>query len=402
MTLFNNSKLKIAQFKNAKFFLDNSNLKGGIKFAEFEYPKTDKRDIESLGRLLKKISIRCIIDCNKNYTARDKLQKAFDEPKAGNLSLPFYKKFYGYVTEYSFTDSKTAIGTVDVNFEFAEVSKKGGIDKKGKGFLAQLKSDILGACEDDFDKAIATVKDSKEKFDSFVDTLTEISTTINQTASAVAGAGDSLGDFSTSINQIIGSANNLVKAPKTLFNNIRIAFDNLGVAFESSKDLFKTCKDLFGIDKKDRDQIGNSQNSIDIRNNQNLINQAIRINALTLGYETSAAIDYTNTQELNNAITDLENGFSKIDFSLINDLSIIDNLQQLRYQAINYLNQLRLSVPNIIDYEVANPTPLTKILFSLYGNDSEENREAIININNFQDTSNVNGVIKVLKYVSTE
>jgi prophage DNA circulation protein len=99
MTLFNNSKLKIAQFKNAKFFLDNSNLKGGIKFAEFEYPKTDKRDIESLGRLLKKISIRCVIDCNKNYIARDKLQKAFDEPKDGNLSLPFYKKFYGYVTE---------------------------------------------------------------------------------------------------------------------------------------------------------------------------------------------------------------------------------------------------------------------------------------------------------------
>jgi len=398
MTLFNNSKLKVPQFKNAKFFLDNSNLKGGIKFAEFEYPKSNKRDIESLGKLLKKISVRCLVDCNKNYNARDKLQKAFDEPEAGNLSLPFYKKFYGYVTEYSFTDSKNTIGIVDVSFEFIEVSKDSNIETVGKGYLAILKSNILGAYEDDFDKAIATVKDAKEKFDSSVDTLTEVATTINQTASAVAGAGDSLGDFSTAINQIVGSANNLVKAPKTLFNNIKIAFDNLGVAFESNKDLFKTCKDLFGIDKKDRDQIGNSQNSIDIRNNQNLINQAVRINALTLGYEASAIIDYSNTQELNNVIADLENGFSKIDFSLINDRNIIDNLQALRYQAINYLSQLRLSVPNVIDYEVRNSTPLTKILFSLYGNESENNKDLIIGINAFQDISNISGIIKVLRY----
>mgnify|MGYP000447800864 FL=1 len=56
MTLFNNSKIKPASFKKAKFLFDTSNIKGGIKFAEFEYPKTDKRDIETLGRMLKKIS----------------------------------------------------------------------------------------------------------------------------------------------------------------------------------------------------------------------------------------------------------------------------------------------------------------------------------------------------------
>lgn len=397
MTLYNPSRIRTASFKGAKFYFQSSDLKGGIKFAEFNYPKTDKRNIESLGKLLKKISITAVIDCNKNYSARDKLQKAFDEPKAGNLSLPFYKKFYGFVTEYSLRDSATAVGNIDVNFEFVEVSKNSNLKKPDKGYLANLKSQILGAYEDDFDKAFAKVVDAKEKFDSFVDTLTEVSTTINQFASGVAGAGDSLGDFTTSINQIVLSANNLAKAPKTLANNVKLAFDNLSVAYNSSKDLFNACSAMFGIDIKDREQLGNSQNSIDIRNNQDLLNDLFKINALTLGYQVSAEITYSNTQELNDVINQLENGYNAFDKTRITDTSIINNLQNLRYQAISFLNSQSLSIPNITTYTVQSPIPLINILFNLYGNDT--NKEALINLNNFADTSNIQGEIKVLRYV---
>ena len=400
MTLFNNSKIKPASFKKAKFLFDTSNIKGGIKFAEFEYPKTDKRDIETLGKMLKKISVNCFVDCNKNYKQRDKLQEAFDNPKAGYLSLPFYKKFYGYVVEYSFSDAKNAVGNTSVSFEFVEVSKYGKNKKNGKGFLANLKSKILGKYEEQFDKGFSNVSKYKEKFDSAVDTLKEVANKVNQVASAiggasaVSGAANSFGDFSTAINQIVNSSINLVQSPKVLSQNIKIAFDNLSLAYNSTTDLFKVCKNLFNINEKDRNQIGNSQNSIDIRNNQDLINQLIKINALTLAYETSANIDYSNTQELNQVIADLEFGFSQI--GSISDRSILDDLQALRYEAINYLNELSLSVPNVVDYEVISPTPLTKILFNLYGND--DNKDIIISLNNINDTSSITGNIKVLKY----
>lgn len=397
MTLFNQSRIRTASFKNAKFYFNSSDIKGGIKFAEFNYPKTDKRNIESLGKLLKKISITALIDCNKNYSARDKLQKAFDEPEAGNLSLPFYKKFYGFVTEYSFQDSVTTVGIVNVNFEFVEVSKDSNIKKADKGFLANLKSKILGDYENDFDKAFASVVNAKEQFDSAVDTLTEISNTVNQFASGVAGIGNSLGDFTTSVNQIVSSANNLVKTPKTLANNVKLAFDNLSIAYNSSKDLFVVCNYIFNINIKDRNQSGNSVNSINIRNNQDLLNDLFKINALTLGYQSSADITYNNTQELNDVINQLESGYNSLDKSRISDSSIINNLQNLRYQAISYLNNLSLGIPNITTYTVVNPTPLINILFNLYGNDN--NKDTLINLNNFTDTSNISGEIKVLKYV---
>lgn len=395
MTLFNQSRTKTATFRKANFIFVDSSIKGGIKFAEYEYPNNNRRDLEQLGGMLKKITINGLIDCNVNYKKRDKLQKIFDEPKAGILSLPFYKKMYGYITEYSFNDNNNAVGQTSFTCEFVEVSKDKKNKKTGKGFLANLKSKILGKYEEQFDKAWKAVVKVKEKFDSAVETVKNVANKMNQVASSIAGVGDSLGDFSSSVNEIINSANNIVKAPKALFSNFKIAFDNLGVAYNSSKDLFNVCKNLFGIDEKDRTQIGNSIVSEDIRNNQNLINQAIRINALTLAYQTAVDIDYSNTQEINDVIASLENGFSLIDLSI--DREIIDLLHSLRYNTINELNQLRLSVPNVIEYEVKNPMPLINILFNLYGND--DNKDTIIAINNFQDTSSIVGNIKVLKYV---
>lgn len=395
MTLFNQSRTKTATFRKANFIFVDSSIKGGIKFAEYEYPNNNRRDLEQLGGMLKKITINGLIDCNVNYKKRDKLQKIFDEPKAGILSLPFYKKMYGYITEYSFNDNNNAVGQTSFTCEFVEVSKDKKNKKTGKGFLANLKSKILGKYEEQFDKAWKAVVKVKEKFDSAVETVKNVANKMNQVASSIAGVGDSLGDFSSSVNEIINSANNIVKAPKALFSNFKIAFDNLGVAYNSSKDLFNVCKNLFGIDEKDRTQIGNSIVSEDIRNNQNLINQAIRINALTLAYQTAVDIDYSNTQEINDVIASLENGFSLIDLSI--DREIIDLLHSLRYNTINELNQLRLSVPNVIEYEVKNPMPLINILFTLYGND--DNKDTIIAINNFQDTSSIVGNIKVLKYV---
>jgi len=395
MTLFNQSRTKTATFRKANFIFVDSSIKGGIKFAEYEYPNNNRRDLEQLGGMLKKITISGLIDCNVNYKKRDKLQKIFDEPKAGLLSLPFYKKMHGYITEYSFNDSNNAVGQTGFTCEFVEVSKDKKNKKTGKGVLANLKSKILGKYEEQFDKAWEVVANVKEKFDSAVETTKNVANKMNQVASSVAGAGDSLGDFSSSVNEIINSANKLVNSPKALFSNFKVAFDNLGVAYNSSKDLFNVCKNFFGIDEKDRVQIGNSIVSQEIRNNQNLINQAVRINALTLAYQTAVDIDYSNTQEINDVIASLENGFSLIDLSI--DREIIDLLHSLRYNAINELNQLRLSVPNVVEYEVKNPTPLINIVFNLYGND--DNKDTIIAINNFQDTSSVVGNIKVLKYV---
>jgi len=394
--LYRKSRAKASSYKNIKFLYTDSTLDGGIKHKIFEYPRGEKREIETYGKRLKTISVSGIISIHKNNSNRDKLENAFNDGEAGTLSLPFDKKYYGIITDYKFSTNKSEVGSVNVNFTFVELSKEDKLNKVGKGLIANLKSKILGSYEDDFDKAWQDVKNAKEKFDSATDTLNDIAETISNVASGVAGAGDSLGDFSTAINQIINSSAQLVRSPKLLIGNIKIAFDNLSSSFSSDNQLFKACKELFGIDVKDRIQIGNSAFSQSIRSNQQLLNQSVRLNALLTGYEASVNQSYNNNIEIQNTLADLENGFNNIDLTLINDRAIIDNLQEARYNVVDYLNNLTLSTPNIIEYNVIGYKPLVNILFDLYGVDYQDRKQDIINLNNFSNVDNITGLIKVI------
>jgi len=394
--LYNKSRAKASSYKNIKFLYTDSTLDGGIKHKIFEYPRSEKREIETYGKRLKTISVSGIISIHKNNSNRDKLENAFNDGEAGTLSLPFDKKYYGIITDYKFSTNKSEVGSVNVNFTFVELSKEDKLNKVGKGLIANLKSKILGSYEEDFDKAWQNVKNAKEKFDSATDTLNDIAETISNVASGVAGAGDSLGDFSTAINQIINSSAQLVRSPKLLIGNIKIAFDNLSSSFSSDNQLFKACKELFDIDVKDRIQTGNSAFSQSIRSNQQLLNQSVRLNALLTGYEASVNQSYNNNIEIQNTLADIENGFNNIDLTLINDRTIIDNLQEARYNVVDYLNNLTLSTPNIIEYNVIGYKPLVNILFDLYGVDYQDRKQDIINLNNFSNVDNITGLIKIV------
>lgn len=394
--LYNKSRLKASSYKNIKFLYLNSTLDGGIKHKIFEYPRTEKREVETYGKRLKTISVDGIISIHKNNSNRDKLENAFNDGEAGTLSLPFDKTFYGIITDYKFSTGIDQVGSVKVNFTFVELSKEDKLNKVGKGLIANLKSKILVSYEEDFDKAWQNVKNAKEKFDSATDTLNDIAETISNVASKVAGAGDSLGDFSTAINQIINSSAQLVRSPKLLIGNIKIAFDNLSSSFLSDNQLFKACKELFSIDVKDRIQTGNSAFSQTIRSNQQLLNQSVRLNALLTSYEASVNQSYNNNIEIQNTLADLENGFNNINLTLINDRTIIDNLQEARYNVVDYLNNLTLSTPNIIEYNVIGYKPLVNILFDLYGVDYQDRKQDIINLNNFSNVDNITGLIKIV------
>lgn len=387
MTTFNRKRFREASFKKAKFEFKSSSADGGIKFADFDYPSS-KREIKYLGTRKKDFTIECYTNDSKNFKARDNLIKKLEDKKAGLLKHPLLGNFYCYAISYSCKDSINELGKTDFTIEFRQVDTDNALLKKSKGFLESLKSNILGKYEDVFDKAWDNVKNAKEKFDSAVDTLKDVSEKINNVANTISSAGDSFGDFATSINQIIGSANNLVQSPRILASNLKTAFQNLGVAYNSSKDLFNVCKNLFNINEKDRDVIGNSENSIAIRNNQEELNKMVQVYAIATALDACVNIDYENTDEINQVINDIAIDFSEY------DVAVKSSLIQMRAEAISILYEQAVSLPNVIYYNIDKPKSINLVVYSIYG--SLEKKEAIRKLNNIQDSRFVSGQIKIL------
>lgn len=397
MTIFNTSRLPDGQFRDAYFFYQDYSGSGGRKTVSHEYPNKKERYVEDLGGLEKKFSLNVYTDDNVSYADRDALIDALDELGVGVLVHPSFGDLNVVVVGYTFVESAKELGITkfSINFEVASQNVLPTKINGSKGFLANLKSKILGDNEKAFDAGWKSVKNAKAKFDSGVKTLKRTANKINNVAKQIQGAGDSFADFATSLNQIVASANRLVQAPSILASNLRTAFDNMGVAFNNSKDLFSTTTKLFGFNESDQNIVGNSQIQRDIKANQDQLNNFVNVAILATAYDASVNIEYSNLQELNQVITDLENGFNQLPSGI--DKGLFDTLVQMKIEAINILSQLAISLPNVANYQVYNPISLNVLCYKLYG--SLDLKETIRLLNGFSDTSQIQGNIKILTNV---
>ncbi len=345
----------------------------------------------------KKFTLNVYTDDNVSYSERDDLIKELDKAGVGTLVHPSFGDLEVVVVGYTFAESVKELGITKftINFEVASQNVLPTKITATKGFLAQLKSDILGDNEKAFDNGWKSVKNAKAKFDSGVKTLKRTANKINNIAKQIQGAGDSFADAITSLNQIVNSANKLVQAPAVLASNLRTAFDNLGVAFKNSKDLFNTTKKLFGFNESDQAIVGNSQIQKDIKTNQDQLNNFVNVAVLATAYDASVNIEYNNLQELNQVIADLENGFNQLPDTI--DKNLRDALLQMKIEATNIFSELAISLPNVASYNIINPISLNNLIFKLYG--SLELKETIRLLNNFGDTSQIQGNIKILTNV---
>lgn len=396
MTIFNTGKLAEGQFRDAYFFFQQSSGSGGRKTVSHEYPNKKERYVEDLGGLEKKFTLDVYTDDNVSYSQRDDLIKALDQKGVGTLVHPSFGNLEVVCVGYNFIDSIRELGITKftISFEIDSLHILPVKVKGNKGLLANIKSKILGKNEEAFNAGWKSVKNAKAKFDSGVKTLKRTANKINNVAKQIQGAGDSFADFATSLNQIVASANRLVQAPSVLASNLRTSFDNMAVAFNNSKDLFNTTKKLFGFNESDQSVIGKSQIQLDIKNNQDQLNNFVNVAVLATAYEASVNIDYNNLQELNQVITDLEAGFNQL--SGINK-DLYNDLVEMKIEANNVFSNLAISLPNIADYQVINPLPLNILVYNLYG--SLELKETIRLLNNFGDTSQIQGNIKILTNV---
>lgn len=396
MTIFNTARLPDAIFREAEFFYQDYTATGGRKTVSHEYPNKTERYVEDLGGLEKKFSITAFTDDNVSYASRDDLISALDEIGIGTLILPPIGSLEVVCTGYTHTANIKQLGITDfrINFEVASLNVLPTKTNGSKGFLAKLKSKILGDNEKAFDAGWKSVKNAKAKFDSGVKTLKKTANKINNVAKQIEGAGSSFADFTTSLNQIVSSANRLVQSPSVLASSLRTSFDNLGVAYKNSKDLFNTTKKLFGFNERDQDIVGRSVLQVDIKNNQDQINNFVAVSVLATAYELAVNIDFENLQELNKVLTELEEGFKQLPSI---DKGLYDSLVQMKIEATNIFSQLAISLPNVADYEIINPISLNVLTYNLYG--SLELKETLRLLNNFSDTSQIQGNIKILTNV---
>jgi prophage DNA circulation protein len=393
MTVFNTRKLRQASFKGVEFFYQDSTIDGGRKTITHEYPDTNTRYVEDLGKLEKSFSITAMVDNNVNYSSRDALIDVLEQEGVGVLIHPEYGTNNVALKGYSVSNNINNLGvtTFNMTFEVAEQNRFPQTTKGNKGFLANLKSSLFGTNEAAFDAAWESVINKKQQFDSAVDTTKQASREIQRVSATIEGAVDGLSDYVTTLNELVDDATELVQTPSDLSTKLSLMFSNLEVAYNKTEDVFDVASELFGFDQTDRNSSGSSTQQTQIKNNQDQINNFINAGAMATAYNAAANITFTNFDQVNEVNTKLEDGFAALPSNL--DKDVYKSLLEMRIQTNEILTNLAISLPRVSTYNTRKVS-LNVLTYNLYG--SLDKKDDVKMLNDFLDTSRIEGEIKIL------
>jgi prophage DNA circulation protein len=366
-------------------YLQSTTCNGGRKVVSNEYPYRDLRYIQDLGGLERKFTINVITDDTEGFENKKKFLKMLDGGGQLEMSHPDYGDLKVFCLSYTAENNyinEVGLTRISLNLEVASLNIF-PLTAKKKGFLARLKSAILGKNEEKFNKAWKAVKKVKGTFDNTVKTMNSVSKKMKQVAKKIQGAGDGFGKFTSGLNDLALSAKQLVQSPTLLVANLKANFNNLATAYSTAKDVFNIAKDLAKLNFDDINMDGNSQQ----------ITNYIVSSAMATCYEQVVLIDYQTTDEIDIAIKELETAFKNMPSTI--DKDIYDLLNQARVEAMNTLNALAISLPSLNKININNPISLTNLCYSLYGN--LDLLETISKLNKIIDPTAISGDIWILK-----
>jgi prophage DNA circulation protein len=394
MTILNLAKLPQANFRNIDFYYQDSTVDGGRKTVTHEFPDTDNRYVEDLGKLEKIFTINAIIDTNRNNSDRDSFIKVLEQEGVGVLIHPIYGRQDVVVKNFNINDNINELGIVRFNIVFERAARNRFPEqaRSNLGFVDRLKKATTDALDKNFPNAWQSVKNNIEAFNNVNKATKDTAREIKRASQLIEGSADGVADFVSSINEVVNNSAALVQAPSDLASKLRTSFDNLEVAYNSSSDLYNVLKGMFGFNAASLDRAtGSSTTTNAINTNQDQLNLFANISAISAAYNAAASINYSNLDALNTVRDELEAGFNTVDTTI--DRSIYQELLELRVEANKVFDNLSINLARVVEY-TTRPTNLTSLIYSQYGN--LDNKQEIIDLNNIRDSSRVEGTIKIL------
>lgn len=398
-TIYPFSRLRQGKFRNVEFsVIESGETSGGRKTVTHEYPNSNRRFVEDLGKRKKTYTIEAYIDTTSSNRIRDNFIRVLDTKGTGKLIHPWYGQKTVSVKGYTISDN-FGWSRFNITFEESDPSILPETDLGKKSLLQRIKDEIKDLQETKVGETFSAIGQGIKVFTSGVDKVQDFSEQMLEVSNAVLNVTDDLGTLQRTINNTLDNTALLIKTPSELATRISNLFTQFELIGERAKDQFDATKGLFGFGEGDEDLKENTFNEKSIKSNSNTLNVNFRANALALGYDVATDINYNNDQELDEIKAILEDEYQSL--ILIADEETLDLLKDLRSQAELVFQDLEKTIPKIYIVNFISMQNIHQIVFNYYGNfansqEFEDKVEQIWTLNDFTNPSKMRGEVKLL------
>lgn len=402
-------------FRNISFLFTEERREGGKKTITHEYPFSNRRFTEELGKFPARFILQIIIF--GSLQNRLDFERVLEMPGFGKLVHPFYGELKAKATTFIVSSSQTKIGQFNftVTFELSASNITLEPVRKTEETVSKNTENGRRAMNDSFLRNYfepKTALESSETRNKVIDAVTILSEVIdtlldpNETKKIL---------FTRQTSNFIKNAGVYVQSATTVVTELSTCFNYALDVVDSPDRLLLKWLQLSGfgyivnpldftIGGQDRGTNVGKTNTIKrlhTETNRQIINEYVRVNALANAYESAAYYNFKTDQELNEIMKTLSLLY-RLQFQdfyetsselniLSNSANVRENMVKLRSDAISVYNEKIQNVWRVVDID---PGVSSMSLISYRYYESLSNINELIGLNPDIKTSFVKEPIK--------
>jgi prophage DNA circulation protein len=395
MSAINNSYP--GSFNGAEFLINSHSMDFGRKAIVHEFPNSDARYVEDIGKLNPTFKIEAIIygQGSDYYSKRDNLINQLNIPGIGLLSHPFYGAILAAPITHTVNETISEVNICRFSMTFAQSGPNISV------------SAILGSVSEIFDianEAITLVDDSVQSvynvsttypanYNDSYSKITDVSTSVQTSAALINTDSNYINDFSSTLLAFIAASNEMVTDSTELSEQVSgllLAGNNLAA---SPEDGFSFFQDLFDFGDDDVDLGFTTVPYAERIANRGILNSAVQALALIYAFKNAAVITYTTIDQISTFGEALNTQFAKVYASDYLSNDTLTQLAELRIAMAEFYKQAEINVFKIT--QITTPTiPATVLAYQYYADISEVDN--LVSINDVHDISFMSGTVDIL------
>jgi prophage DNA circulation protein len=388
------------------FLLRSSSRAGGRKTATHEYPNTDRRYVEDLGKTVPTFSIQATIhgDSVTYIAERDRFIAALETKGAGQLTHPFYGNLNVACIEYNLTEDMGAIGRCEISITFAITGPVNApaIEEASASLIASKTDELVGDIRDyvaaKYNTSTSSSSLSKVGHSFNVGMLRNFNTRYGLALSAIRavsliGSTESAAAEAQKI-KMANKENTIVSDTEQLNDSLVDSMDLIRDTDADADVLYTAYSKFFYFQQEQVLPVATTIQRVRNEENFRVITGAVSIMCLCYAYEQAALIEYKTSDDLEITKQALENQYQYI-LSIKNvDYELINALQEIRSDMREFFEQAEESIYKVIAVSSSSVIPLSVLAFQYYGN--LDLTQDLVDLNLLSEPSFVDSTVRIL------
>lgn len=386
-----------ASFRGVSFYCVDSSMDSGRKQVTHEFPNSDKRYVEDLGRFQNVFKIQALVSGNvvTYLQNRNALIAALEQAGTGLLVHPFYGSVEVVPKQFTVQENIGRLGeaTFSLTFEKAQSALTPQGDTTNFQRVNLLANNMLASLALDVANVFTLFGNYPNNFLDAQNIIASIANAFGVNTRIFTQALDTINQFNTLLDDYETSANQLILNPVNLGTRTMDLYSEVDNLITSPNDRLNVYKQFYDYGNDLEVVPPTTFERIQRQSNRDVMQAVIQGGALTQSYRSAAEIDYGNIRELNVAQSQLENQYQVLaDNPSLSDTTKLA-LQNLRNETRLFFENEKLNINQITSIET-NRQPLTTLAYQYYGN--TDNVEALNNLNNIRNNAFVEGSVDIL------